>query len=339
VQLSKIVQVNFLKPRLEVVTPEQNGVLGGSQLVFYRVMGKSPVSQGVNAKGTFYQGFPASLWDPAFKGIQDLYLTLFPLPLDFDASGDRMKITARDDIGNATQVPFGYRIRQRKSSAVRVDLSPERGAQVAQELSAFAREGSLKLTLTKDLFADLKTLLGALQLQDDGILMELLSRTDGRRWWKGPFGRPLPSYPASTFGDARTVTVGGVEVLQEKILGARFPVQNRSTVQAANNGRVAFVGSLGLLGETVVIDHGLGLASIYGHLSQASVKLQDEVTLGQPIGRTGQSGFAQSEEVLFQIRVHGVPVSPNEWWDPTWIKDHIENKVNFVKNTVGVAGP
>jgi septal ring factor EnvC (AmiA/AmiB activator) len=83
-----------------------------------------------------------------------------------------------------------------------------------------------------------------------------------------------------------------------------------------------------------VIDHGFGLASVYAHLSSADVKPGDEVTKGQTIGQTGTSGLAQSEEIYFELRLHGVAVSPNEWWDDTWISDHIQNKTAFVQRTL-----
>jgi murein DD-endopeptidase MepM/ murein hydrolase activator NlpD len=78
---------------------------------------------------------------------------------------------------------------------------------------------------------------------------------------------------------------------------------------------------------------------LYAHLSEASVKVGDEVTLGQALGKTGTTGLSQSEEVWFELRVHDVPISPNEWWDPTWVKDHIDNKISFVQRAlIGAPG-
>jgi murein DD-endopeptidase MepM/ murein hydrolase activator NlpD len=99
---------------------------------------------------------------------------------------------------------------------------------------------------------------------------------------------------------------------------------------AANNGSVVFIGTLGLLGNTIIIDHGFGLSTIYGHLSDVDVQRGISVQRGQEIGKTGSTGLAQSEEVYFEMRVHGIPVSPNEWWDQSWVTDHIDNKVAFV---------
>jgi septal ring factor EnvC (AmiA/AmiB activator) len=83
-----------------------------------------------------------------------------------------------------------------------------------------------------------------------------------------------------------------------------------------------------------VVDHGFGLSSVYAHLSGADVKPGDEVAKGQALGQTGTSGLAQSEEVYFELRLHGVAISPNEWWDDTWLGDHIQNKTAFVQRTL-----
>jgi murein DD-endopeptidase MepM/ murein hydrolase activator NlpD len=111
-------------------------------------------------------------------------------------------------------------------------------------------------------------------------------------------------------------------------------VSSRQKVLASNSGLVSFIGDLSLSGNTIVIDHGFGLSTVYAHLSEVSVKLGDEVQKGQTIGRTGTSGFSQSEEVYFEMRLHGVPVSPNEWWDESWVTDHVTNKIAFVQRTV-----
>ena len=113
-----------------------------------------------------------------------------------------------------------------------------------------------------------------------------------------------------------------------------MPVSSRQKVVASNHGIVSFAGQLGLNGNTIVIDHGVGLSTVYAHLSEIGVKVGDEVQKSQAIGKTGTSGFAQSEEVYYELRLHGVPVTPNEWWDESWVKDHIDNKVSFVERTL-----
>ncbi len=97
----------------------------------------------------------------------------------------------------------------------------------------------------------------------------------------------------------------------------------QSPVTAANRGVVVFADPLTIYGNTVILDHGLGLQTLYAHLSSMEVKVGDEVAKGQELGRTGASGLAIGDHLHFEVLVHGVSVTPIEWWDARWIRDHI----------------
>ena len=96
---------------------------------------------------------------------------------------------------------------------------------------------------------------------------------------------------------------------------------------AANNGRVIFVGDLGIYGNLIVIDHGLGLMTLYAHLSEFAVKVGDVVKKGDIIARTGSSGLAFGDHLHFGVLVGGVEVTPLEWLDPKWIKDNVTDRL------------
>jgi len=332
--VSKSLVVDFLKPRIDVITPQQNAVLGGSELVFYRVVGKRPDSQGVFAQGSLYPGFPARYWDDSFQGQEDLYIAFFPIPPSFDDNRDTMSLMARDSIGNVATAPFNYRIRMKRWGSFSVKLDESQATTLKNSLAANPSNEAIKARLSGDTLTDLRYLIKASARHDESILSDPLSRTEGRRLWNGAFVKPVSTYPSNLAGDVRTVLYNGQEVIKGASVGSRLPVSSRQKVLAANSGRVSFVRTLALNGNTVVIDHGFGLSTVYAHLSESTVKVGDEIAKGVPIGRTGATGFAQSEEVYFEMRLHGVPVSPNEWWDESWVADHITNKIAFVQRTV-----
>lgn len=329
-QISKIVEINYLKPQITALTPQQNGVLGGTELVFYRVTGRSPAVQGVLSQGSIYPGFPASGWDPKFQSKQSIYISFYPIPQSFDDARDTMELIARDSLGNAAQAKFNYRIKHRRWSSFKATFTEEGGKNIRDNLLAYAQREKVPVNTGGDLASDLKSLLKALALSDAGFIETSLSNPAKERLWREAFLPPVQSSPNNSAGDQRTVFVGNTEVVRGASTGVRFPVSRRSPIVAANGGKVVFIGELGLLGNTIVIDHGFGLSSIYGHLSTVKVQRGLTVERGQEIGQTGNSGFAQSEEVYFEMRLHGQPVSPNEWWDQSWVTDHIENKVAFV---------
>ena len=98
-------------------------------------------------------------------------------------------------------------------------------------------------------------------------------------------------------------------------------------VPAANNGRIAFADVLGIYGRTVVIDHGCGLFSMYSHLSHISVSVDQMVSKGDIIGKTGTTGLAGGDHLHYSMLVDHTFVNPLEWWDPQWIKNNITDKL------------
>jgi murein DD-endopeptidase MepM/ murein hydrolase activator NlpD len=100
-------------------------------------------------------------------------------------------------------------------------------------------------------------------------------------------------------------------------------------VEASNDGRVVYAAPLGIYGNYIVVDHGYGLQTIYGHLSQIDVHEGDMVKRGQVMGTSGQTGMAGGDHIHFAMQLDGVQIDPKEWWDSHWIKDHIAKRVDL----------
>ena len=101
----------------------------------------------------------------------------------------------------------------------------------------------------------------------------------------------------------------------------------QAPVVAASAGTVVFAEYLGIYGDAVIIDHGLGIFSLYGHLSAITVKSGQEVQRGDTLGRTGETGLAAGDHLHFSIMLYGIHVDPVEWWDGKWIRDHVTAKL------------
>jgi murein DD-endopeptidase MepM/ murein hydrolase activator NlpD len=102
-------------------------------------------------------------------------------------------------------------------------------------------------------------------------------------------------------------------------------------VLASNSGKVIFADRLGIYGLTVVIDHGQGLSSVYGHLSKIEVSLGRDVNKGETIGLSGDTGLAGGDHLHFSVMLQGIFVNPVEWWDSHWITDNVTKKLNLVE--------
>ena len=129
------------------------------------------------------------------------------------------------------------------------------------------------------------------------------------------------------FAEHRTYSFEGRNVDEQVHLGYDLSSTSQSEIPAANDGVVVYAGTLGIYGSTVVIDHGLGLFSLYGHMSEIAVEKGTPVARGESIGRTGQTGLAGGDHLHFSMLVDGTFVDPLEWFDAKWIEEHIDPKL------------
>ena len=144
-----------------------------------------------------------------------------------------------------------------------------------------------------------------------------------RRWSVKPFHPLKNAKKVASFGDHRIYFYKGKRVSESYHLGLDLASVKMADVKASNPGRVAFAGYNGIYGNMPLIDHGLGLYTLYGHCSTLYVKEGDDVRRGETIAKTGKTGLALGDHLHFGVLVQGIEVRPVEWMDSHWIKDNI----------------
>ena len=160
-------------------------------------------------------------------------------------------------------------------------------------------------------------------------LSELRFRTADHFLWSRPFIRQPHSQAESNFADVRNYIYDGKKIDQQVHLGYDLAVTQHVGVQASNDGKVVYAAPLGIYGNCIVVDHGYGLQTIYGHLSRIDVREGDIVKQGQVMGLSGMTGMAGGDHLHFAMQLDGVQIDPKEWWDAHWIKDHIARRVEL----------
>jgi len=145
--------------------------------------------------------------------------------------------------------------------------------------------------------------------------------------WREAFAALRNTAIESRFADYRTYIYKDKEIDQQVHLGFDLASLQRAAVTASNRGVVVFANFLGIYGNCVVIDHGLGVQSLYGHMSTIDVKEGDIVEKDQTIGRTGATGLAGGDHLHFTLLINGVAVNPIEMWDPHWMEDRVFRKI------------
>ena len=119
----------------------------------------------------------------------------------------------------------------------------------------------------------------------------------------------------------------GEAVDQQDHIGFDLSVVRGYPIEAANAGRVILANYFGIYGNTVMIDHGAGLVSLYGHMSSIDVAPGQMLLKQAILGRSGATGLAAGDHLHFGLFLHGVPVNPIEWWDPKWVQEHVLNRL------------
>ena len=177
--------------------------------------------------------------------------------------------------------------------------------------------------------------------ENDATIRETSSDSKDEILWKGAFKQLSNSKVEANFADERTYHYNDEPIDKQYHLGYDLAVTKRYPVEAANGGVIVYAGDLGIYGNTVIIDHGMGIATLYGHMSTLDVKVGDTVEKNGIIGRTGETGLAAGDHLHYGVYVNGVAVRPTEWWDDKWIKDNVLLKIDqaraeFGENSSGV---
>ncbi len=301
------VEVNTQPPRLAVDEGQHYLNTGGAEMITFTAGGYW-TEAGVRIGHYTFRSFPI----PGANS-QNRRLCLFAYPLDVP-EGTKPEVYARNPSGAEVRAGFWHKIFEKKYRMREMHVSDAFLKKVFEELDRGGKG---------DVVARFVKINNDMRKANNQALSELRLQTADRFLWRAPFRQLANSSVEAQFFDVRRYFYNGQSVDQQVHFGFDLAVTARTPVEAANDGRVVWAAPLGIYGNTVVVDHGLGLQSLYAHLSEILVKPGDEARRGQTIGRSGATGMAGGDHLHFGMQVDGVPVNPVEWWDGHWIEDRI----------------
>ncbi len=319
--IEKTVVIDTRAPTIEVFSRAHNINMGGAGVVIFRTSEDCSLA-GVQVGSKFYPGYTGLLSSPR------IYVAFFALGYE-QGPDTEILVKATDPAGNHGQSGFYHHIRRQNFRNDRINISdsflrsklPDFSAELPQDpkLSELDRF----LIINRDL-----------RKADYSKIAEVCRNTGNKMLWRGEFLRLPKSANRARFADHRTYYYGGKEIDRQVHLGIDLASLAQSPVPAGNAGSVVFGGNLGIYGSTVIVDHGLGLFSMYSHLSYIAVKPGDQVSKGDNIGRTGSTGLAGGDHLHFSMLVNDTFVNPVEWWDEKWIENNVMSKIEEVKTTL-----
>ncbi|NDV19738.1 peptidoglycan DD-metalloendopeptidase family protein [Pseudodesulfovibrio sp. JC047] len=311
---SQSYSLDLTPPRIFVQSHTNNLNQGGSGLMVYSLSEKVE-NTGIQVGERF---FPAYLQPGPTGKFQ--YYCIFAHPWDTPSNKFTPFITASDKAGNTAKRSFNYHTNSRQFRHDKIRLSDGFMERTIPEFQGLVpNQGTL---LDQYLYIN-----NTLRQQNRAKLLELGRQTSPTMLWSGPFKRLPNAANRATFADARDYMYKGRKVDFQTHLGLDLASVRQAAVPAGNDGIIVHADFLGIYGNVVVIDHGLGLQSLYAHLSSIAVANGDRVTRGQTIGHTGTTGLAGGDHLHYGIIVSGIPTQPFEWWDKNWIRNNVLSKI------------
>lgn len=319
------VKVRLTPPSLTVVSTKHYVKLGGSEMIVYRVA-PPDVSSGVQVGDRYYPGFPAAGVGGGKTPDPTLRLAFFSLAFDQDVE-TRMTLVARDEAGNTVVADFDHKTFPGKIVRSRVPVDDGFFSRVVPPILQATPELKMPTATPEQRLAAFLAINSDVRRKNAQQIEAVARETGPEMLWHGPFQRMARAASAAVFADHRTYIYGDREVDRQVHLGVDLASIRGAAVTAANAGRVLHAGFLGIYGNCVIVDHGMGVQTLYAHLSAMDVEKGDSVKRGETIGRSGMTGLAGGDHVHFTTLLAGRPVNPVEWWDPHWIADRIERKL------------
>jgi murein DD-endopeptidase MepM/ murein hydrolase activator NlpD len=295
-------------PKLAVDGAQHYINQGGSELAVATISGYW-TEAGVRAGAYSFRTFP-------LPGSKTERFSLFAFPWDLPA--DAVPVFFAKNPASESTAHFWYKVFPKKFRSRDLDIDDKFLEKVVNQIDPGG---------SGDLLQRFLRINGELRKKNNQTLADLRLKTADHFLWTGPFLQLANSKVESQFADRRSYIYKGKKVDEQVHLGFDLSVTQHVDVASSNDGKVVYASDLGIYGNCVVVDHGYGLQSIYGHMNDIGVKPGDMVKKGQSLGHSGSTGLAGGDHLHFSMQVDGVQINPVEWWDDHWIHDRIRSKL------------
>jgi len=310
------VHVDYKRPDINILSNSYSITKGGSALVVFQVKDDMALkSFFVKAGGKLFKAQP-------YKK-EGYYATLLAWP--FNADNFTADITAVDMAGNkrVSKVPL-YKLNKK----YRVSWIQAKDKFIDGKIADLV-DSEPKFSTVDNRLEKLKAINETMRNDNEVIIDELGKKVSSEilHDWKIKKFYPLRNgAKVASFGDERHYYYKDKnrEVSQSYHLGLDLASTKMAMIVTSNPGTVVFDEYNGIYGNMPMIDHGLGLYTLYGHCSNVLVEKGQEVQAGDKIAQTGVSGLALGDHLHFGVLVQGNEVRPEEWMDTKWIRDNID---------------
>jgi len=308
--------LDYKRPNVNILSHSYLITQGGSALVVFQAEDENLEKIYVKAGGMEFKAQPYQK-----KGF---YAALIAWPFNQDEFV--ANIVAIDVAGNTRIVDIPYFI---KNHNYRVSWIHAKDKFIDGKITDLASASS-EYAGIEDKLERLRAINEKMRLENENLIHTLSKSisTEILTSWKINKFYPLRNgQRVASYGDERHYyykTKDNV-VSHSYHVGYDLASTKMASIKTSNSGKVVYSSDNGIYGNMPMIDHGLGLYSLYGHCSQVLVNDGDEVKVGDTIAKTGVSGLALGDHLHFGLLVQGIEVRPVEWFDQSWIRKNIDN--------------
>jgi murein DD-endopeptidase MepM/ murein hydrolase activator NlpD len=312
----KVIQlkIDYRRPNVNILANSYSITQGGSALVIFQASDDDALAKlYIDADGYKFKAEPYR--------EEGYYVALIAWPFREDSF--QAKIVAEDKAGNkrSTEIPLYLKNHQYRVSKIKVTDKFIDGkiTDLAEEDPKYMKEDKLER---------LRAINETMRIDNEDLIHKYASKVSDEMiesWKIRPFYPLRNGQKVASFGDHRYYYYKNKKkvVSESYHLGYDMASTQMAPIIASNPGTVVFADNNGIYGNMPMIDHGLGLYTLYGHCSTLKVKEGDKVHVGQVIAKTGKTGLAMGDHLHFGILVQGIEVRPVEWLDKKWINDNI----------------
>lgn len=313
-RLERDVTVVTQAPTLSVDSEQHYLYLGMADLALFNVSGRWTAA-GVRVGDQKFRSWPMPSGKP---GLFSLFAFAWNMP-----AGTIPQVFVTNGAGNDVTTPLSVQFPKKEQ--------PKYTVHDLQVTDVFLQKvvGELDPNGSGDPVTRFVRINNEMRSANNRTLSDLRLKTADRFLFSQPFARQSHSQAEASFAYVRNYIYQGKKIDQQVHLGYDLAVTQHVGVEASNDGRVVYAAPLGIYGNCIVVDHGYGLQTIYGHLSHIEVHEGDLVKRGQVMGQSGMTGMAGGDHIHFAMQLDGVQIDPKEWWDSHWIQDHVARRVDL----------
>jgi len=319
-----LIKIDKKRPNVNIVTNSYKISRGGSALVIFKASDEN--LKDLYIQTSFGKKFKV---EPFYE--DGYYISLLAWPIR--KNGFRATVIATDYAGNIAKAYIPLYLKQKTYRVSKINLSDRfLKGKIAQLADEFAETQGVD-----DSLEQFKIINEDVRAKNEEIIHKITSKVSDERISDFKINKMYPLKNAqvvATFGDHRKYYYDGKYISQSYHLGLDLASNAMAAIKPQNGGSVVFADYNGLYGNMPIVDHGLGLYTLYGHCSSVSVSSGDEIQKKETIANTGKTGYAMGDHLHFGVLVQGIEVRPQEWMDKTWMKLNINNVIKSAKEII-----